>query len=258
MSRPRFSPRVSHWKYLCVTAIAAPLAVTVVPGDSALLRFQVAGGSADYAYVTRGCNGEIVSARKLSFREAGAAADVRFSGPWHAGLRATHLSPYPGQGIEGVNIWNPYLAGEWHEFGFGLGTVAQPDRPELLDFDHSAVSGHLRFGSEAGGHFLFQVSEGVPLYTTGLADLGYAFRPARSVDFMVGVGTPDPYDHFGFLAKANVRAGSHLGIQLRGRYGTSGGVDEKAVAFGISYDILGHRHAGASPALADTTAKDSS
>jgi len=74
---------------LCFVFLA-PIAVQVDPErrDSSVTNLEIAGGVGTYAYITRGCEGQVLEKHKIPFEDFGAGIDHKFYGtPLRLGVR---------------------------------------------------------------------------------------------------------------------------------------------------------------------------
>jgi hypothetical protein len=233
-------------------AMLAPLMVDVAPPqpDSSVTRFSVAYGGGSYAYITRGCSGEVLSTERRDFGDMGFAVSHRYAGgPGEFGLRATVFRKMP-QYESGTVIWNPNAALEFRKFGFGLGYVSSPGEDYApyyysgREFDPLPVSGHLRFGPLRGTYFSISFLEDVPLVSGGgTVSTGGGFRVSRAVNGWFGVSWPEPFDMPGLLLKSNVHLNRSLDLNLSGRLGGSEGISESAGAIGLTLIVGSGRNA---------------
>ena len=235
-------------------AVLAPLVVDV-PGssrDSSVTTFMIAAGGGSYAEVTRGCQGEVLTADQRRFRDMGFGVNHQVKKPLEVGVRATVLRRMSGYD-DGSVLWNPYVALEGGKVGFGLGYVSNSDRPYTNEFDIWPVSGHLRIGSPERFYFSIHALEDVPLVSGGGAvRSGFGFRPIRSVDAWIGMGTPLPYDKPGVLAKTTIHVNSMLDVNATGRLGSSEGRTENAGSVGLTVRLTRYRKPGPTRALPDS------
>jgi len=232
---------------LVVSAAAfavVPFAVEVDPvdRDTSFTTFTLGVGTGSYADVTRGCSGEILSARSRPLSDVGFGIEhERNQGV--LGVRASRR----GAGIVGddaVGEWvmNPNAAYEGKGFGLGVGVIV-PDqftRNGLGDgVGTIPVTGHIRTGNrQRGTDFLLSFGENVPSYTPGGAvEMTQGFRLSPTIQGRIGVAGPVPFDGVGLIVRTRVRASDALGIELRGRLGKSSDVGESTIGLGVTYRI---------------------
>jgi hypothetical protein len=241
------------WLRLCSMAAVAPLAFTVTAHrDSAVTSVSVVAGAGSYAYVTRGCNNEVLSSSQRRFRDAAIVVDHDFAGPFDAGVRATVLRQMPGY-YDGTVLWNPYVALEWTGVGLGAGVVPN-HKPRIrywadtysygdVEFDVLPFSGHLRLGDRGKAYFSVHVFEDAPVASGGgAARIGLGIHAAERADLWLGVSGLDPYDQAGFLAKADIRVSPNLSLTATGRIGSSVGLSENAGAIGFKFIVPWRPH----------------
>ncbi len=220
-----------------------PLAVGVEPAarDSSWTSLQFGMAGASYADVSRGCNNEVLSVDKRTFRAYGGAIEHKFAAPVVVGVRGTVISP--GDRTPPYQDWrviNPHVGLDLPKFGFDVGYNARGGVPEWpSNFEPSPVSGHFRFGSRQGTLLRISVSEGPPLFAPeGAGSLVLEF-PVRSVRASLGASGIVPFDQPGFLAGVDVQVMHGLRLNASGRIGGSEGRGESAVAAGITWSF-GH------------------
>ena len=229
-------------------AAATPLAVDIEPAqrDSSVTSISIGAGTASYALVTRGCDNSVISKDKRFFKDMGASVEHKFSSPVRLGVRAVALDDlHPdAQPLERRVLWNPHVSLDWKEFSIGGGYVFRPDvfGEVTEDFNVPSFSAHIRFGDPDKTAFAVRVFEDVPAFSgSGVGTIGVELRPARSWELMVGAGTPDPYDHFGFVTKSRIGITRSLRLDLGGRLGGSQGIAEMGLNAGLTFAWI-HRH----------------
>ncbi|MGE5175942.1 MAG: hypothetical protein ACM3JJ_06140 [Hyphomicrobiales bacterium] len=230
---------VRRWlSALCSLAVVAPLAVDVrAPDpDSSATSLKVAFGAGSYAYVTRGCEGQVIDRYQRRFRDAGVEVKHRFDGPVEVGSRVHLLRRFP-EYEKNTLVWNPNVSVEGGKIGFGLGVNLNRGKTPYVDrdFEISPVTGHLRLGSLRSVYFSMHVFEDVPIASGGgPVRMGLGFDVPRVMDGWVGMGTPPPYDKPGFVAKADVHVTRFLDLNFAGRLGGSEGLTENSGSVGIT------------------------
>jgi len=230
-------------------AVLAPLAVDVSSRDSSVTSFMVAAGGGSYAEVTRGCQGEVLSADQRRYRDMGYAVNHKFVGLVNVGVRATVLRRMVGY-RDGSVMWNPNASLEGTHVGFGLGYVSNADRPNSDEFDIWPVSGHLRVGRLSRLYYSIHALEDVPLVSGGgTIRSGIGFRPGRLVDVWAGLGYGPPYDKPGFEARSAVHLNSMLDLNASGRLSSSEGRSENAGSLGLTVRLT----RGPKPASPDSS-----
>jgi hypothetical protein len=223
--------------------------------DSTETNFKIAVGQGSYAYVTRGCEGEVLTKDKIPFTDFGFSADHKFKSPIKIGLRSGYISDeIPVSSVyyddyksylfeDRTNFYfNPDFSLEWKWFGIGAGPFfAQKTLygSEGETWGKTLPSGHIRLGTKSA-YISINMLENVPLYSGGgYLDLGYGVRASRNFSFWLGMGTSGPYDYIGFVAKTNLRLKGNLHFDLAGRLGSSEGISENAISMGLNYRMIG-------------------
>jgi hypothetical protein len=245
-------------KYLSLIFLL-PLVVGVETGkkDSSETNIKLAGGAGSYAYISRGCGGQVLEKHKIPFEDFGFSFDHKFKFPVRVGLRGGNIWEKGRHSLDEGNsvskritnfYVNPDIALEWRYFGigggffsamkdlcWGSGYVGYEGRPSTM---RNSPSGHLRLGSPTL-YFSIHMMESVPLYSGGgYLDLGLGGKAGRRVSYWLGLGTPGPFDTGGFLLKTNIKLKGNWHLDLAGRLGESEGISENAVSFGLNYRFI--------------------
>jgi hypothetical protein len=229
-----------RWLNFIATAALTPLAVSVSPAlrDSSVTSLTIAAGSGDYAYVTRGCDNEVLTKQKLHFRDSGIEVKHEFRGPLAAGVRMTVLNEMP-EYDKGSVVVNPNIAMEWDKVGLGLGGTFVPDDNAngQPDYKIPRASAHIRVGQLTKLHASIHLGEDIPLTSGGGAyRIGAGFRPLKDADLWLGLGGY-PYDKAGFIVRADYHATPYLDLHATGRLGSSEGIKENAVSAGVTVKL---------------------
>jgi hypothetical protein len=203
---------------LSVLLATLPLAVDL-PGsrDSSRtdnLQVEVAGGRGQFAFVSRGCNGEILNVTHNQLESGALVVEERLPNDLVIGVRAgsvgttlhdrTQVStgaPYYSYrdtmlAARYSNAYvNPYIGYEGDWAGLGVGFM-KADHPLMLAEDsyHDVhTTWHLRFGNDEH-RLTLRWMEDVPLESEGhfSADLG--FHPPGKLEMGVFAGWIGPYD----------------------------------------------------------------
>jgi hypothetical protein len=234
---------------------------TVTAADGTQL--EITAGTGEYAFITRGCNGEVTRRHPASFREGALRVEQPIGrGGFALGVRAGIVNddlaggdgivppavPLPGESqpprVVTTNRYvNPYLvfnptggslgAGVvFHEREFptaGEGAREVPSRPL------NGFSAHVRIGGERE-YFEARWMEGMPLYSDGgLFTVGVGGRPAGGPwTLFGGLGAGGPYEGAGLAARIGRDAGD-WNVSVRSRLGVSGDATAAGVALGVSY-----------------------
>jgi hypothetical protein len=240
---------------------------TVTAADGT--QFEVMAGTGTYAFLSRGCNGEILRRNPVSFRDAAVRVQVPLAGSGVAlGVRAGVVrddfaggngfvtepivvpsGPEPPRVISTNRYVNPYLSFDqprgsvglgyvWHEHEFptaGEGARQQAAHP-LND-----LSAHVRIGDESS-YFETRWMEGVPLYSDGgYLSVGGGGRPGGGpCTFFVGMGAGGPYEGAGLALRLGFDVGAGWKVDTRSRLGSSGGAKASGIAIGVNY--VGRKH----------------
>lgn len=223
--------------------------------DSTETNLKIAGGLGSYAYVTRGCEGQVLTKDKIPFNDFGFSVDHKFRSPVKIGLRSGYISDqipvssvyyddYKSSLFEDrTNFYlNPDFSLEWKGFGIGAGPFfAQKtlDVSEDEKGEETFPSGHIRLGTKKL-YFSVNVLEDVPLYSGGgYANMGMGFG-IKSSTWWIGL-SGGPYDAAGLVAKTNFKLFRNWHLDLAGRLGSSEGISENAMSMGLNYRIIGKK-----------------
>jgi hypothetical protein len=246
--------------YLALGAFALSLSVVIdadAPPEShgSATTVTVAGGTGHYAIIDRGCEGQVLNVKPVTFHDGAADIEHRFANGVTLGLRsgvvdeqaknqgvATILTPVVHDSTvttldEHTNAYvNPNIALEEHVFGVGVGWVHAQHGFEL-DQDRKRIdpSFHLRIGPLAGSYFRIGYMESVPLLSGGgYLDIGLGLHPARRLDVYAGLSTM-PYDASGLTLRAAYRVLPNWALSARGRVGFSSNAPENGIAMGVTF-----------------------
>jgi hypothetical protein len=225
-------------------------------GDSTFTSVQLTGGAGSYAYITRGCEGEILSKEAVPFRDAGFSVDHRGLGPVQVGMKGGWYSESRRMGHwrpnAGLNAYylNPNVALEWRRFGIGLGPLlAEAPLHDFLLSDENGYdrgikalpTGHIRVGSRKA-YFSAHLLEGLPLVSGGgFMAGGFGFSPGPGASIWIGLTTPLPYDGMGALGQAAIPVARNTHLRVGLRIGQSNGVSECAGSLGLDHRWISAR-----------------
>ena len=225
-------------------------------------QIEIAAGSGEYAFVSRGCNDEITRRRAAAFRDAAVRVQQPVGGGLALGVRAGVMHddigggdarvppavPLPGETVQPRLVSdnryvNPYFVFEKPNGSVGLGYVwHERDFPTAGEFareqpDHPAnnLSAHVRFGPERD-YLEVRWMEGMPLASDGgflTAGVGGRLKGGPTSVFL-GLGAGGPYEGAGLA----LRVGQDIGdfnVGVRTRVGSSGGANASGVGLAIQY-----------------------
>lgn len=221
------------------------IGVPVSEDDSTEMNIKFAAGKGSYATITRGCEGQVLSKRKIPFQDMGFSVDYRIKSPACLGLRAGKIwteyeySVYTN-GIEYEKMTNSYLnpniSLEGSKLGIGIGYFI-PKKHLPKKEKKQLFSWHLRFGPPKS-YFSIHYLENVPLYSGGgYVNLGLGGKAGKKINYWFGLGSAGPYDKAGFVAKTNFEIKRNWHLDLAGRLGGSEGIWENAIAVGLNYRL---------------------
>lgn len=225
------------------------MGVSADEDDTTQISIKIGAGAGSYAYVTRGCEGQVLREQDVPFKDLGFSVDCQLKSPVQVGLKAGKIwdeykyAVYTdGTGFEErANAYlnpNASLDGGWLGIGGGY-FFAKRDLPKRGDrgWARRLASWHLRIGRPRF-YFSIQMLENVPLYSGGgYFNLGLGGVAGRQIRYWVGWGMSGPYDGTGFVAKSNLRLKRNWYLDLTGRVGASEGIFERAISAGLNYRL---------------------
>ncbi len=217
--------------------------------DSSETNLKLAGGAGSYAYVSRGCEGQVLNKQRIPYGDLGFSIDHKPKSPFRIGFRGGFIrepirsswEPAYSPDKRATNFYfNPDFAFEWEYFGIGAGFFSSQKDLYWRDLGtaRNFPSGHLRIGNPRF-YFSAHLMESVPLYSGGgYLDLGVGGKASRKVSYWLGLSIIGPYDTNGFLIKTDFEFAKNWQLNLAGRLGRSQGISENAVSLGLSYRII--------------------
>lgn len=252
---------------LGVLATMLPLAVEI-PRDSShtydgVTRVRVGAGVGTYAFIARGCEGEVVDEVPAHFTDAGASLEHRVGGaPLVVGVRGgwvrheigtskRNVSSFYGVPLDATveNTYvNPYLSIEGETAGVGGGPVfhrnefitADEGAREQADHPLNDMSWHVRVGSPYDRHLVVQWMEGVPLSSGGgyfTALVGGPFDAHPQWTFRSGLGAGGPHEGAGLVLRLERVMPDGVSLDVTGRLGFSGSRFAGGAALGLTYAL---------------------
>lgn len=239
-------------------AVEIPAAFDTVGTHGSETRLRVAGGAGSYAFIARGCEGQVIDHVPVDFRDASLAMEHRFPGQGFVvgvrggviedriGASGSRVFPEVPEGRTVTTRYvNPHIAMEALDTGIGIGWVAHDG--EFITTGESArthgshpvndVSGHLRIGRLDRRYWLVQWMESEPLYSGGgyfTVTLGGRL-PNSGLELRGGLAAGGPYEGSGLTLRGNYPIGDGLRISLSGRGGFSGNEPAAGVGLGLEY-----------------------
>ncbi len=223
---------------LCVLGAliaALPVSVDVGPASDSLpprrgeTRLEVAGGLGEYALITRGCQGQVISEVRNQIDAGALALEHRFPEDWVVGVRGgvLHTALRPGattpvwSGLEySTRYVNPYVAYEHRYVGVGGGWVDAnvPFPTNTESWVEPRWSGHLRLGTPAA-HVAARWLEDVPLQLGSYGSLEVGVSPHPRVETSLGLGVLGPYDGAMLGIRGRVWVTREAALQIRAGFG---------------------------------------
>jgi hypothetical protein len=234
-----------------------PLQITTTSNDSTETNFRVAGGFGQYAYVSRGCEGDVLDKEKIPFSEIGVSIDHKTKTPLRLGINASYILTQKERDLESYYEYtyysekyagnkrsmeiftvNPFMNAEWKNFALGVGYFGA-SRSILHKNDGSrepSFSGYLRIGNIRSTYFDMSLFHATTIYSEGYFKLGIGYRPNPALGWWFGLGRR-PYDKFGFIVKTDIRLRRYLSLDALVHLGSSEGISECAASCGLTYKL---------------------
>jgi hypothetical protein len=223
--------------------------------DSTETNLKIAGGLGSYTYVTRGCEGQVLTKDKIPFNDFGFSIDHKFRSPVKIGLRSGSISdktPVSRVYLDDYDAYlfkdrtnfyfNPDFSLEWKGFGIGTGPFFAQKTLDVSEDEKGGEtfpSGHIRLGTKKL-YLSVSVLENVPLYSGGgYANMGMGFG-IKSSTWWIGL-SGGPYDAAGLVAKTSFKLFRNWHLDLAGRLGSSEGISENAMSMGLNYRVIGKK-----------------
>ena len=238
---------------LSVLLASLPLAVDLPAShDSSRagqLIVDVAGGSGQFAIISRGCNGNVVRVAHNQLLSGALVVEERLPRDFVIGVRAgsVRTTMHPGNRVGTGDPYytysdssfaqrysnpyvNPYVGYEGRRVGIGVGAL-MADRAFLMsdpafldaqyDYQQLHTTGHLRLGTEQQ-HLTLRWMEDVPLESEGhfSADIGVRANPRFEAGAFAGFAGPYDGTMLGLRGRVWVTPDAALQIKASttGRY----------------------------------------
>lgn len=228
-----------------------------------MTRVRVGAGVGTYAFIARGCEGEVIDEVPARFTDAGASLEhqvgrtplvVGVRGGWvrhEIGTSRNNVSSFYGVPLDATveNTYvNPYAALEGEAGGFGGGYVyhrnefitAGEGAREHGDHPLNDLSWHARVGAVDGQHFVIQWMEGVPLSSGGgylTALVGRPFEAHPQWTLRGGLGAGGPHEGAGLVLRLERVMPDGVSLDVTGRMGFSGNRFAGGAALGMTYTL---------------------
>lgn len=231
--------------------IVTPLVIGVqtTSRDTSETSLRLAGGAGSYAFISRGCEGEVLQKQKASFADAGFSLEHKFKAPVKLGLRGGYISedqlwydhtlPPPTNAHRTNFYLNPDFSFESEKFGFGVGPFFADKNlysREAQNWGKILPSAHVRLGSSRL-YLSANLMENLPLYSGGgYLDFGVG-ASVKPASFWVGLNPEGPFDSWGLVIKTDFRFHPNWSVGLNGRLGTAEGISESAISLGLGYRL---------------------
>jgi len=243
-------------------AFLLPVIVGVTPEqpDSSVTTIGIYGGSGSYALISRGC--EDISKDEIPYSEFSCSVDHRFKkSPVRLGINYHFFTCE-----EPIEVYNsetyftethimtkrlsyikPYISNEAKDMALGFGGKFFIGRKNEVNFgdyfqpqDFPYV-GFLRLGRADQVNFSAHLNDQTLFAKGGLmtARMNFCF-PQNKGSLYIGLDGGPPYDGNGFVCGLDLNLYQNIRIETFGRLGSSEGVSENAIGFGLKYQLVGH------------------
>lgn len=215
-------------------------------------KLKLYGVSGQYAYVSRGCEGQIVDKQGIPFTEFGGSLDYKPSPDLRIGLHASMISTKAiepdsnGEIDHLINVkhycFNPFFNSETDYWAVGMGFFFMRSQfplstsltEDAFEF-RIAMSVYLRYGNPellyVDGAF-FQKS---PLMSSAPLCVGVGSDAIPYVGWWVGASSVTPYDTPGLIYEITIKPHENISLDFFARRGRSEGIGENAIGVGLSY-----------------------
>jgi hypothetical protein len=232
--------------YALVLAIASPYIIAFVPNpaDSSATTVELGAGFGSYTDVSRDCEGDVVSVRKVPFSDVGASvthqiSSVRFGIAGGSVSGDRHSFGYSSTSGERSRDWfvNPKLGIQYRDFGMDIGYIIPLNDQPSPFYDFSAAGSWypslaFRFAPLSGIHWTVSFANNLPLLTGGgLGEMGLVFPLNNSLESRLGIGLGVyPWDRLSLSAKTDFPLTDRFGIGVRSQIG----LGREALEYGLA------------------------
>jgi len=221
------------FKWGIVPVFLLPLMLSYTPSgqDSASTVVEFALGKGSYAHVNRGCEGNVISATDVPFEDAAISVERR-NPPAKYGIKAgiSHFAAEKGEGgfidteAKTVYFLNPNFGFNTRYLGADLGLILLNDFPRVDDQDQThkkylLSTGEFRVGSLRSWYFFFGVGNNLPLFVTGMGNLGVAARVSRKGSMLRLAIGGFPYDGTVFSLRNDFPVSHRVFLDFSGAVG---------------------------------------
>ena len=241
-------PKISTLS-LYMFLVALPVEVNDSLSVESGTKVRIYGGRGDYAYITRGCEGQVLGKQKVPFTEFGSSIEHKFQNiPIRIGVGGSHIltraviedfnsgrrfSTFTIDSTISRNIINPYINLEYKYIALGTGYHSHDPIPFGSDDISSGRSTYLRIGNRNTKFLSGSWFHTAPYLSTGYFKFGLT-TVRNDGDLWLGFAL-GPYEGPFFVAHYKRQLDPRLSIDVLGGFGESEGIIENSISFGTSY-----------------------
>jgi len=244
-----------HFLFGLFVLAALPVGRVPVDGDSSKTTLRMYLGTGQYAYIERGCEGNIVERYPIPYQEASISVDHKTSGRFRFGINGSYIrdkrlrdvryiyDTNPGYDRKwklqrtSTFLVNPYFALDWKYLGMGLGIVTSNNGFFATESGFMAKgSASVRIGNPKKIYISASMFQDPPLLTSGYFSLGFGSDEVDKFHWWLGVSAL-PYDRAGYIGRASILVRKGMFLNWLFRLGHSEGVDENAIGVGLTYTL---------------------
>jgi len=231
-------PGIHHMVCLLVVG-TLPIGISP-PTDLSETNISISGGAGQYAHITRGCDGSVLSKKRIPTREYSVSFDRIDKSGLRFGIIGSSLRSREEESSSathedlGFLEVNPYVGIEWKGAAFCIGLVAMPDGLPGMRRSRTIPSGYLRIGNRRSFYVDLRFMQTPSALTASYVQLGLGADPDSGMGTWFGVGAA-PHDKIGFLARFDLHMSRQVHLDLTARLGGSEGVSESGISVGVRY-----------------------
>jgi hypothetical protein len=210
--------------------------------DTTETNFTVTGGYGQYANVSRGCSGNVLSKEKVPFSEIGLSIDHKTKTPFRLGICANRILTRNANDDSSHEIIavNPFINLESKGFALGMGyfMTNRTIKGQHYDSGLHTYSGYLRIGNIRKIYFDASIFHTMPLFSGSCYKLGVGAGQDSPFGIWFGFGGT-PQDKLGLIVRTDIRLRQDLYFNALMRIGSSEGISENAAGLGLKYKLIG-------------------
>jgi hypothetical protein len=223
------------------------LAIGFTPFDSSETTFKVMGNYGQYAKISRGCEGNVISKEKIPFNEFSVSLAHKPNSIFKLGVNGSYIfSEQQGwhQNIYkyhsyNVSIVQPYIALESKYVGLTAGYLFASDFLPRWEYGElkKSPTGHYWLGKRNGVRLDVSFLHKVP-YSNGYYRLGLGGIGNQNTRLWMGISHL-PYEGLGFTSELDKLLGDKFSLNTSVRLGSSEGIFEGTFGLGLTYRLHG-------------------